>query len=430
MSMVFVDRLFLAAYHLDAMTAAVNASVIGLTLICGLGIIASIAEVFVGRRFGAGDEKGIGAPVWQMLWFSLFSTLIFLLAAFYGTKLLFGEGRELDAIYLKWMMIFAPFCLAYQAIAAFYIGQGKTKIIAWVALVTNGVNFFLDYLLIFGVEGWIPELGITGAAIATCVGNLFQTVILFALFIRKKNRDRFGTGQWKLDPPLFKEGVTIGLPAGFSIALELMGWSIFYEVMKRLSDNHIILAGIFQSLLMLLFFIPDGLQKGVIAIVANYIGEKREEVIPKVLRSSFIFIFILFAVALLTSPLTVVWIRHGFLEGQEGTLPSLIYSAWLAVLFYITFEGIRVSFIALLTAYKETRFILLTGASSAWLFIALPFTLLLTLTHPSEITALLLALLFPFGHSLLLYIRARTLLVAGDGKRAEGVSEDNTGIVA
>ena len=161
---------------------------------------------------------------------------------------------------------------------------------------------------------------------------------------------------------------------------------------------------------MLLYFIPDGLQKGVIAIVANYIGEKREEVIPKVLRSSFLFIALLFGVALVSSPLTLVWIRQGFLEDEAGVLYSLIYSAWLAVLLYIAFEGIRVTFIALLTAYKETRFILLTGASSAWLFIALPFTLLLTLSDPSEITSLLLALLFPFGHSALLYIRARSIL--------------------
>ena len=138
-----------------------------------------------------------------MLWFSLFSAAIFLPGAFYGTEALFGEGREFDAAYLKWMWIFGPFCLAYQALAAFYIGQGKTTIIAWIALVTNGVNFFLDYVLIFGVEGLIPELGITGAAIATCVGNVFQTAILFALFIRRKNRDRFGTGQWKLQPPSF-----------------------------------------------------------------------------------------------------------------------------------------------------------------------------------------------------------------------------------
>jgi MATE family multidrug resistance protein len=408
-SMVFVDRLFLASYDLHAMTAAVNASVIGWSFMVGLSIVAAIAEVFVGRRFGAGDTKNLGAPVWQMLWLSLFSFVLYIPLSLYGSEIIFGAERPEETIYLKWILFFAPFWFGYQAVAAFFIGQGKTVIIAVVSVLTNIINFGLDYFLIFGVGDWIPPLGIQGAVIATCFGTFFETAVLFAVFIRKKNRQNFGAAEWRFNYPLFKESFLIGMPAGLSMTLEVLGWSVFYEIMKWLGDNHIILAGIFQSLLMLFYFIPEGLQKGVTGIVANYIGEQRENVVPKILYSSFLFIASLFITLLFSSPFTVEWLRRGFLEGQDS-LTLLLFGTWLLMLIYISFEGARATYIALLTAYKDTRFILFSGVASVWLFLALPFAILVAIGEPAELSALLLALLFPLGHTILLYARSRGIL--------------------
>ena len=193
------------------------------------------------------------------------------------------------------------------------------------------------------------------------------------------------------------------------MTLEVLGWSVFYEIMKWLGDNHVILAGIFQSLLMLFYFIPEGLQKGVTGIVANYIGEQREKVVPKILFSSFFFIALLFLSLLFSSPFTVEWLRIGFLEGQASLSPFL-FGTWLLVLIYISFEGCRAAYIALLTAYKDTRFILFSGVASVWLFLALPFALMVVIGEPAELSALLLALLFPLGHTILLYARSRGIL--------------------
>ncbi len=409
-AMIFVDRLFLAAFDLRAMNAAVSGSVIAWTFINGAAAIASIAQVFVSRKFGAGELKGIGAPVWQMLWYSIFSFVFYLPLGFWGGRLIFGEGREMEAIYFDWMVFFGPVYIAYQAVVSFFIGQGKIALIVWIAVITNGLNFFLDYLLIFGMEGWIPSLGIEGAAIATSLSTVFETGALFYFFIHKGNRKRFGTGNWKIQWPLFNECIWIGIPAGVSMTLEFFGWSVFYEMMKWFGDNHITIAGIFQSLLVLFYFIPEGLLKGMTVIVAFYIGEKREELIPKALYSCLQFMITLFAVALITSPLTVEWIRLGFLNGEGIEIDALLFGAWVLVLLYISFEALRSGLTAHLTAYKETNFILWTGMASVLLFIVLPFFLLMAWGQPAELTALFLALLFPLGHASLLYIRSRSLL--------------------
>jgi len=409
-AMIFVDRLFLSAYDLDAMTAAVNSSIVGIALTSGLGIIGSIAEVFVGRHYGAKEYRSIGAPVWQMIWLSICSAFIYLPFGFWGIESIFGAGRDFEAVYLRWMMLTAPVAIAYQPLAAFFIGRGKTDVIVWVALATNVINIVLDYILIFGVEGWIAPMGIEGAAIATSFGACFQTLIFFGLFLRKKYREKYATLNCKFNFSLFKECVVIGFPAGVSITLELLGWSFFYEMMRELSDNHILLAGIFQSILLLFFFFPEGLNKAVTAIVSNYIGEKREDLIPKVIRSALTLSTLAFIGALLLSPFAVDAIRLSFFNGKIGPIDHLLFGGWFVVILYITFfEPIRTTYLALLTSYKETRYILLSGTISTVFFVLIPFKLLLTF-NPSELNALMFALLFPLGHAFLLYLRSRPLI--------------------
>ncbi len=44
------------------------------------------------------------------------------------------------------------------------------------------------------MKGFISEMGIKGAAIATSVGSFFQMAVLFYFFLKQENRERYGTG--------------------------------------------------------------------------------------------------------------------------------------------------------------------------------------------------------------------------------------------
>src|SRR5271163_4406056 len=71
--MIFTDRIFLAHYSIGALNASVNAGTLAWAFMAGLGMVTAMSEVFVAQYNGAKLPKRIGSPVWQMIWFSLFS---------------------------------------------------------------------------------------------------------------------------------------------------------------------------------------------------------------------------------------------------------------------------------------------------------------------------------------------------------------------
>src|ERR1700733_6336679 len=77
LAMIFVDRLFLARYSPEAMSAAVTSGTAAWSFIGSGIILAAMSEVFVAQYNGAGIKKRLGEPVWQMIWFSLATFLLY-----------------------------------------------------------------------------------------------------------------------------------------------------------------------------------------------------------------------------------------------------------------------------------------------------------------------------------------------------------------
>ena len=77
MMMLFVDRLLLANYSTAALNAVTNATTLGWAIQFMWLALAGIAEVFVAQHNGAGEERKLGPPVWQMVWLGVLSLLFF-----------------------------------------------------------------------------------------------------------------------------------------------------------------------------------------------------------------------------------------------------------------------------------------------------------------------------------------------------------------
>ncbi len=394
MAMLFVDRLVLARFTLEAHNAAVEATNLGWVFLVGWSSLASVTQIFVAQNNGAGQRHLLGHPVWQMIWLGLLSVLIFCPIALWGPTIFFGtdESFEMQRAYFFWMLLFGPSHGLFTALCGFFIGQGKTIITTVAVVIGNIINSILCYLFVFGWEGVFPAWGVTGAAIATNTAVIGQVLILSCAFFKRSNREAFGTSEWKWNPALLKKCIRVGLPSAFFSLLEVAGWAIFYKMMATLGKNHLTVAGIVQNILILFNFFGEGLSRAIATLAGNALGGKRPDVLFKLVRSGFI-LMTCFAVCFAL----LLWGMHQFIidwfldsataSEQALLVSSLIFGLGNAVI-YKYFEGIRLVISGALNAAADTLFLLIGGSCSIWLFMVIPVYIVVVRQEGSIETAL------------------------------------------
>jgi len=389
--MTFVDRLYLANYSIEAHNSTVTASTMAWAFTMGIQTLCEMSQVFVAQYNGSKQWRMLGKPIWQMLWLTLASSLLFFPIGYWGSHLLFhgSPNEQMQVDYFRTLIFFAPANGLIGATSAFYIGRGRTGVVTWVVIIGNIINVLLDPILIFGIPGWIPSLGVFGAALATGLGGLLQGVILLVCFTQKKNRLHFGTGDWHFSPNIFGKCLKVGLPTAITLVLELTAWGLFYMMMSYASSLHILVSGVCQSILIVLFFFGLGLEKGMATITGNLIGSGRQDKIPTLIRSGFFLIFgfsILTAIPLLIYPDTIIQLflqyentieSSNTLNGMPTTISlidtmPLLRTGLLITFVYLLFEHIRFVMWGTLIASGDTLFLSIANVAVIWIFLLVP----------------------------------------------------------
>lgn len=419
--MVFVDRLFLSWYSADSLNAAVQAGTLSWGLILGWLTMASMSEVFVSQFNGAKQYSRIGSAVWQMIWLCIVSYVFFIPMGYWGSNLIYSiDIHPLEAIYFRYWMYFGPVFAMISAIGGFYVGRGKTKVMQNMAILGNATNIVLDPIMIFGVKGFFPSLGIKGAVIASGIGGIIQVVVLFCLFMRNKYRDQYGTLDCRFRPSLFGKTLKVGLPPSVFVTIELVGWSLFYLMMAEISAIHIFVAGVCQSVLILFIFYGMGLEKGALAVVGNFIGAKTPEKVTQVFKSGLkliAYFIALGSVFLIIFPNSIIdWFflhpvddvaASSFSAAETTHIKDLIRWGLGFTLVFLLFENLRWLLNGILTAAGDTMFLLIAGAFNVWVLLLLPTYFFVMVPKNSIILAFVIWVLYASISMFIIYGRYR-----------------------
>ncbi len=175
----WVARLGASAVASVALTESLMAVVYSLAFGLAIGTTATVA-----RRVGENNPSGASdAAVQSVVLAALLSGVLGLFGVWMSSDLLRLMGAGPDVLgsgtgYARVMLGGSASVFLLFVINAVFRGAGDAAVAMRVLWLANGINLVLDPLLIFGF-GPVPELGVTGAAVATTTGRSIG--VLYAL---------------------------------------------------------------------------------------------------------------------------------------------------------------------------------------------------------------------------------------------------------
>ncbi len=144
------------------------------------------------------------------------------------------------------------------------------------SLVGTTANIILDPILIFGLFG-APELGVTGAAIATVTAQfLAMSVSLFFLFF-KKHEIKINLHHFKINWRVLKEIYRVGFP---SIVMQAIGSVMIVglnAILISFSEAAVAVLGVYFRLQSFIFMPIFGLTQGAMPIFGYNFGAKNKK---------------------------------------------------------------------------------------------------------------------------------------------------------
>jgi len=184
----FVSRLGTDAVAAVGITEALITVLYGTAIGLGLGLTAMVS-----RRIGANDPAAAAAITGQAIWVGAFLSIVIGIAGVaYARELLEIMGASESVInqgvgYTAVTLGGAITIIYLFLLNAAFRGAGDATVALRSLWLANGINIVLDPCLIFGL-GPFPEMGVTGAAVATTIGR--GTGVIYQLWYLMDGRGR------------------------------------------------------------------------------------------------------------------------------------------------------------------------------------------------------------------------------------------------
>jgi putative MATE family efflux protein len=184
----FVSRLGTDAVAAVGITEALITVLYGIAIGLGMGLTAMVS-----RRIGSNDPAGAAAVTGQAIWVgAILSIVIGILGFIYARDLLEIMGASAGVIeqgvgFTAVTLGGAVTIIYLFLLNAAFRGAGDATVALRSLWLANGINIVLDPCLIFGL-GPFPEMGVTGAAVATTIGR--GSGVLYQLWYLTNGRGR------------------------------------------------------------------------------------------------------------------------------------------------------------------------------------------------------------------------------------------------
>lgn len=379
--MIFVDRMYLAWYSMDALAGALPAAALHWAVVSIAFGTGTYVNAFIAQYEGAGRKDRVAASIWQGIYLALISGGV-LLAFVPLSKPIFNfvghdpAVREMESAYFAILCAGGTATVLAAVLSCFYSGRGQTMVVLYVNVSVLLMNVVLDYCLIFGA-GPFPAWGIRGAAVATIFANIAAVSIFIVLMSRPAVLREYPLWvQKRFDRELFGRLIRYGLPSGLQFGVDVGAFSLFIFLVGTIGKDQLAATNLAFNLNALAFIPMMGFGIAVMTLVGKRIGEGRPEVAVRTtwkasgLAASYLVLFGGVAVLfpdMMIAPFAMYIPAEEFAPVRDHAILLLRFVA-----LFTLFDGLAIIFGSAVRGAGDTRFSLVFTFLTSWSLMVVP----------------------------------------------------------
>ena len=394
----FADTLMIGHHSTTELAAAsfVN-NMFNLAIIFSTGFSYGLTPI-VGSLFGQGRHPEAGEALRNSLAANTLMALLVCLVM--GTLYLnldrMGQPEELLPYIRPYFLVLLaslPFVLWFNGFKQFTDGITDTKVSMWILLSGNVLNIAGNYLLIYGRLG-LPEMGITGAGVATLTSRILMVAAYLTLFFftRRYTVYRRGFLAGRINRRDFIQLNRLGWPIAGQMGMETASFSFSAIMIGWLGSLQLASYQIMMSVSQVCFMMYYGMGAAVAVRISNFHGQNDLENVRRTARHGF---HIMLALLVLTG-IPFFLLRHhiGSWFTDSEAVSLMVAQTILPFLLYQFGDALQINFANALRGIADVRPMLLY-AFIAYFVISLPAGYLFGFVLDGGIVGIWLA--FPFG---------------------------------
>jgi putative MATE family efflux protein len=268
----FVSRLGTDAVAAVGITEALITVLYGIAIGLGVGLTAMVS-----RRIGASDASGAADVTGQAIWIgALLSIVIGVAGVAYARDLLelmgASDGVIEQGVGFTAVILGGSITIIYLFLLnAAFRGAGDATVALRSLWLANGINIVLDPCLIFGL-GPFPEMGVTGAAVATTIGRGIGVIYQLWYLMNGRGRIEFHIRYLKFNLRLALRLVRISLGGIGQFLIATASWIGVMRIVSIYGSSAIAAYTIALRMMEFVFLPAWGLGNAAATLVGQNLG--------------------------------------------------------------------------------------------------------------------------------------------------------------
>jgi len=273
----FVSRLGTDAIAAVGITEALITVLYAVAVGLGMGVTAMVS-----RRIGAKEREAAARVTGQAIWIGAgLSLLIGIPGAIYAADMLRLMGASSSVVDtgtgFAAVLLGGSSSIIYLFILnAAFRGAGDASVALRSLWLANGLNIVLDPCLIFGL-GPFPEMGVTGAAVATTIGRGIGVIYQLWFLFDGRGRLKFRLRNLALVPPVLGRMLVISTGGIGQFLIATSSWIIIMRIVALYGSTAVAAYTIGLRIFEFIWLPSWGLGNAAATLVGQNLGAKMPE---------------------------------------------------------------------------------------------------------------------------------------------------------